>query len=71
MTSLTSSVNVRRTGQVVVDACLIAIAYWLAYTLRFDSGVPSRYGDLLAETIAFVVLAKLVIFAVFGLYSKL
>jgi FlaA1/EpsC-like NDP-sugar epimerase len=71
MTSLTSSVNVRRTGQVVVDACLIALAYWLAYTLRFDSGVPSRYADLLGETIAFVVLAKLVIFAVFGLYSKL
>jgi len=69
--SLTSSVSVRRLGQVAVDACLVALAYWLAYTLRFDSGIPARYDELLTETIAFVVVAKLVIFAVFGLYSKL
>jgi FlaA1/EpsC-like NDP-sugar epimerase len=71
MKSLTSSVSVRRLGQVAVDACLVAFAYWFAYTLRFDSGIPSRYDELLTETIAFVVVAKLVIFAVFGLYSKL
>jgi FlaA1/EpsC-like NDP-sugar epimerase len=71
MRSLNSSVNLRRAGQVAVDACLLALAYYLAYVLRFDSGIPARYEDLLVSTIAFVVLIKLIVFALFGLYSKL
>jgi FlaA1/EpsC-like NDP-sugar epimerase len=68
---LTSSVGARRIGQVTVDAGLVALAYYLAYVLRFDDGVPSHYDDLLLETIGFVVLIKLALFAAFGLYSKL
>jgi FlaA1/EpsC-like NDP-sugar epimerase len=68
---LTSSVGVRRIGQVTVDACLIALAYYLAYVLRFDSGIPDQYEDLLAATIGLVVVVKLALFAAFGLYSKL
>jgi FlaA1/EpsC-like NDP-sugar epimerase len=71
MRSLTSSVNARRLGQVGVDACLLGLAYYLAYVLRFDSGIPARYEDLLWDTIALTVAMKLVIFAMFGLYSKL
>jgi FlaA1/EpsC-like NDP-sugar epimerase len=71
MRSLSSSVNVRRLGQVGVDACLLALAYYLAYILRFDSGIPLRYERLLGDTIALTVAMKLVIFAMFGLYSKL
>jgi FlaA1/EpsC-like NDP-sugar epimerase len=71
MKVLRSSVVVRRTGQVVVDGCLIGLAYYLAYVLRFDSGIPARYEELLGDTFALVVAMKLVIFAVFGLYSKL
>jgi FlaA1/EpsC-like NDP-sugar epimerase len=71
MRSMTSSVNLRRAGQVAVDACLLALAYYLAYVLRFDSGIPHRYQELLGETIVFVVAMKLVVFALFGLYSKL
>jgi FlaA1/EpsC-like NDP-sugar epimerase len=71
MKALTSSVNVRRLGQVAVDACLLALAYYLAYVLRFDSGIPPRYERLLEDTIVFVVAMKLVLFALFGLYSKL
>jgi FlaA1/EpsC-like NDP-sugar epimerase len=56
---------------VAVDACLLALAYYLAYVLRFDSGVPQRYEELLGGTIVFVVVVKLVVFALFGLYSKL
>ena len=63
--------NLRRAGQVAVDACLLALAYYLAYVLRFDSGVPQRYEELLGDTIVFVVVVKLVVFALFGLYSKL
>ena len=39
-TRITSSVNLRRLGQVGVDACLIALAYYLAFVLRFDAGHP-------------------------------
>jgi FlaA1/EpsC-like NDP-sugar epimerase len=68
---LTSSVGVRRIGQVAVDACLVALAYYLAYVLRFDEGIPPRYDELLVDTVAFVVVLKLALFAAFGLYSKL
>ena len=68
---VTSSVGIRRLGQVGADACLVALAYYLAFVLRFDSGPPERYEELLAETIAFVVVAKVALFAAFGLYSKL
>jgi FlaA1/EpsC-like NDP-sugar epimerase len=71
MRSLLSSVNARRVGQVGVDACLLAAAYYLAYVLRFDEGIPNRYENLLADTIVLTVAMKLVIFAMFGLYSKL
>src|SRR5919199_2693104 len=65
-----SSVALRRAAQASVDACLLALAYALAYALRFDS-IPHRYQDLLLQSIAFVVVGKLAIFYVFGLYHKL
>jgi FlaA1/EpsC-like NDP-sugar epimerase len=65
------SVAARRLGQVVVDAVLIALAYYLAFVLRFDNGIPGRYRDLLGATLIFVVLGKLLIFGAFGLYHKL
>jgi FlaA1/EpsC-like NDP-sugar epimerase len=71
MRRLGSSVTVRRIGQVGVDAALLSAAYALAYVLRFDEGIPTRYEQLLASTIVFAVVMKLVIFALFGLYSKL
>jgi FlaA1/EpsC-like NDP-sugar epimerase len=71
MRSLASSVNVRRVGQVGVDAALLGLAYYLAYSLRFDGSIPARYDRLLEETIVLIVVMKLVIFALFGLYSKL
>ncbi|MEA2331778.1 MAG: hypothetical protein QOH58_1916 [Thermoleophilaceae bacterium] len=71
MRSLPSSVNARRVGQLGVDALLLALAYYLAYVLRFDEGIPPRYENLLADTIVLTVAMKLLIFALFGLYSKL
>ena len=52
MRELTSSVNARRLGQVGVDACLLAAAYYLAYVLRFDAEITNRYERLLWDTIA-------------------
>jgi FlaA1/EpsC-like NDP-sugar epimerase len=71
MRSLLSPVNARRVGQLTVDAALLALAYYLAYYLRFDAGIPPRYENLLVDTIVLTVAMKLVIFAMFGLYSKL
>src|SRR3954466_12926429 len=71
MRALTTSVNARRLGQVGIEAALLALAYYLAYVLRFDSGIPHRYELLLQDTIVVTVAMKLAIFALFGLYSKL
>jgi FlaA1/EpsC-like NDP-sugar epimerase len=56
--------------QIAVDAVLVALAYFGAFLLRFDQGIPSRYAELLRQTIAFVVVGKVAIFAAFGLYQK-
>jgi FlaA1/EpsC-like NDP-sugar epimerase len=56
--------------QLGVDAGLIALAYYLAYQLRFDRGVPDRYEQLLETTIAPVVLGTVTIFALSGIYQR-
>ncbi len=66
-----SSIGARRAGQVLIDGCVVALAWWLAFVLRFDSGVPDRYRTLLWGTILFVVPAKLIVFALFRMYHKL
>jgi FlaA1/EpsC-like NDP-sugar epimerase len=68
---LITSVLARRLLQAAIDGGLIALAYWLAFVLRFDPRTPHRYEELLSQSIAFVVLGKLVVFAAFGLYHKL
>jgi FlaA1/EpsC-like NDP-sugar epimerase len=50
---------------------MVAAAYSMAYVLRFDPGIPNRYSELFGKSIAFVVVGKLAIFALFGLYHKL
>src|SRR3954454_5693198 len=54
--------------QVALDAVLVALAYYLAYRLRFDSGIPNVYEDLLQRTIGFAVVGSISVFALFGLY---
>jgi FlaA1/EpsC-like NDP-sugar epimerase len=54
--------------QAALDAGLAALAYFLAYRLRFEGGLPERYDDLFGLTITFVVCGTVFIFALFGLY---
>src|SRR4051812_25572281 len=54
--------------QIVVDAGLVALAYYLAYRLRFDGAVPPRYQQLFEHTIAFVVCGSVAVFARCGVY---
>ena len=53
-----------------MDGVMVALAYELAYRLRFDSGIPHRYQLLLDRTIVWAVVASLVIFVLFRLYQK-
>jgi FlaA1/EpsC-like NDP-sugar epimerase len=62
-----------RVLQVAADAALVALAYFLAFQLRFldePQGVPHRYEVLFAQSIGFVIAGKLAVFAAFGLYQK-
>jgi FlaA1/EpsC-like NDP-sugar epimerase len=59
--------------QLVVDGVLVALAYFLAYRLRFGDlagGVPQRYQDLLNATILPLVAGSLIVFTLFGLYQR-
>ena len=61
--------------QFVLDGFLVALAYLLAFGLRFD-GLPttqwnSRYTDLLGHTIWWVVPLTLLVLAGFGVYERL
>jgi FlaA1/EpsC-like NDP-sugar epimerase len=57
--------------QLVVDGGLVALAYALAFRLRFDNGIPHRYELLRDQTILWVVPLCIVVFAAFGLYQRL
>jgi FlaA1/EpsC-like NDP-sugar epimerase len=57
--------------QLVVDGLLVALAYFLAFQLRFEWHVHGRYLDLFNATIIWVVLAYVVALAGFGLYQRL
>jgi FlaA1/EpsC-like NDP-sugar epimerase len=63
-------VNRHRIWQLLADAALIALAWWLAFWLRFDHGVPGPYHRLFVDTLAVVVAIKLAIFIVFGFYNR-
>src|ERR1043165_6312905 len=54
--------------QVALDAGLVALAYYLAYRLRFDGGIPSVYFDLFERTITFAIIGSIFVFALVGMY---
>jgi FlaA1/EpsC-like NDP-sugar epimerase len=57
--------------QLLVDGILVALAYFLAYRLRFDvAAVPSRYEELFESTVWWVVPVSLAALAAFGLYQR-
>jgi FlaA1/EpsC-like NDP-sugar epimerase len=59
-----------RLWQVLVDAGIVALAWFLAFELRFDNGLPPYYATLLDRTILLVVAIKLVVFVAFGFYNR-
>ncbi len=73
MSRLNHPVYRNRVLQMAADAALVALAYYLAFQLRFlddAHGLPHRYEVLFAQSVGFVVVGKLAIFAAFGIYQK-
>jgi FlaA1/EpsC-like NDP-sugar epimerase len=63
-------VNRHRLWQLFADAALIALAWWLAFWLRFDQGVRPPYHRLFVDTVLIVVAIKLLVFVGFGFYNR-
>jgi FlaA1/EpsC-like NDP-sugar epimerase len=59
-----------RIWQVVVDAVLIAFAYWLAFFIRFDTGTPAFYQRTMFQTIGMVTLIQICTYVATGVYNK-
>jgi FlaA1/EpsC-like NDP-sugar epimerase len=57
--------------QLLVDGGLVALAYFLAFRLRFEDHVPKQYEHLFVATIPWVIVATLLVLASFGLYQRL
>jgi FlaA1/EpsC-like NDP-sugar epimerase len=54
--------------QLALDAGLVALAYYLAYRLRFDGGITPVYMDLFWRTLAFAIVGSLLCFVAVGMY---
>jgi FlaA1/EpsC-like NDP-sugar epimerase len=59
-----------RLWQIAVDAALIGLAWYLAFVLRFDKGVPPLYDHYWRRTILIVVGVKLGVLLLSGWYVK-
>jgi FlaA1/EpsC-like NDP-sugar epimerase len=55
----------------VADGLLVALAYFLAYRLRFDNGLPGKYDELFEQTLPWVIPVVLITVALFGAYQRL
>src|SRR6478609_7137567 len=57
--------------QLLVDGLLVALAYFLAFRLRFEGAGPTRYEHLFNSTVWWVVPVTVAVLAMFGLYERL
>jgi FlaA1/EpsC-like NDP-sugar epimerase len=73
MSRLNHPVYRNRMLQMAADAVLVALAFFLAFQLRFldePHGWPERYQTLFLQSVGFVVVGKLIVFYACGLYQK-
>jgi FlaA1/EpsC-like NDP-sugar epimerase len=73
MSRLKDPVYRRRALQFSADAVLAAMAFALAFVLRFIDvpfGIPDRYVTMLTESVVFVAVGKAIIFGLLGLHRK-
>ena len=60
----------RRIFEVLLDLCLITVAYYAAYVIRFDKDFPVYYG-LFEKSLPIVIACELIVFFAVGLYRGL
>jgi FlaA1/EpsC-like NDP-sugar epimerase len=73
MDRLRAPVLRHRLLQIAADAALAALAFYLAFRLRFldtPNGIPARYEEMLLGAIAFVALGKALLFSLAGIHQK-
>src|SRR3954447_3305261 len=56
--------------QLAIDGALVALAYVLAFQLRFDRGLTPSYEKLFWRTLPWAIGLSLVVFVAFRLYGK-
>src|SRR3954452_13461030 len=56
--------------QLVIDGALVALAYILAFQLRFDRGLTPSYQKLFERTLPWAIGVSLVVYVAFRLYGK-
>jgi FlaA1/EpsC-like NDP-sugar epimerase len=56
--------------QIAVDGALVALAYYLAFHLRFDDGISHRYAVLLHRTIWWVVAGGVLVLVLSRVYLR-
>jgi len=61
----------RRVTQITLDLFLCALATYLAFQLRFDGDVPTRYRAVMWAWIALLPLLRLAAFGVLGVYDMI
>jgi FlaA1/EpsC-like NDP-sugar epimerase len=59
-----------RLAKLAFDTVLVVAAWWLAFWLRFDRGVPAPYHRLYTDALPLVVFAELSVFVLCGFYSR-
>jgi FlaA1/EpsC-like NDP-sugar epimerase len=60
----------RSLPQLAVDGALVALAYYLAFQLRFDNGPSGHYAELRARTIWWVLAGSLVVLVCSRVYQR-
>jgi FlaA1/EpsC-like NDP-sugar epimerase len=56
--------------QLAVDVALVALAYYLAFQLRFTTRLPPHYSDLRADTIWWVLLGSMPVLVLTRVYQR-
>lgn len=58
----------RKLFLIILDIIVINFCYYLGFLLKFDWHIPAHYWDMYIKWIVPIVLIKIVVFALFGLY---
>src|SRR3954453_10413695 len=63
--------NRHRLWHVAVDGTIVALAWYLAFEVRFERSSPVYYESYRNEAFPWVVLLKVAVFVAMGLYMRL